>query len=222
MEAIIKAWEEERKSPNLASLPTDITEQFQSERTKLKEQATAAPGSIERRMAEIALQRLDFCLQDLFQLRKEKLLLATSRGDEIDTDSLLPWEQQYYAEIRRIEYFYKQNVTTPISIIPSQQAPVQTEEKSNLPRDKSTENPVIPPETTKQNLNFGGPEPLVTAGQETGNYIPIRFLQAEGSIIGVDMREYGPFETGEIVYLPEVHARIFITNGVARQIFPSE
>jgi DNA replication initiation complex subunit (GINS family) len=49
----------------------------------------------------------------------------------------------------------------------------------------------------------------------------VRVLQGEGAIIGVDMREYGPFEAGEIAYLPEVHARIFITNGVAKQIFPS-
>ncbi len=222
MEEIIKAWEEERKSTRLTSLPADIEQQFQSERNKLKDQVTAAPGSIERRMAEIALQRLDFCLQDLFLLRKEKLLLATTRGDEIDADCLLPWEQQYYAEIMRIEYFYKQNVSTPVSVIPPQPVPMQQEGKSTLPIPKSVVMPFTPAEITEHNRGIESSGTPATGGQDGGNYVTVRFLQAEGAIIGVDMREYGPFTAGEIAYLPEVHARIYITNGVARQIFPSD
>ncbi len=221
MESIIKAWDEERKSPRLTNLPADIEQIYQSERNKLKDQVTAAPGSIERRMAEIALQRLDFCLQDLFLLRKEKLLQATNHSDEIDGDCLLPWEQQYYAEIKRIEYFYKQNVTTPVSVIPSQPEPMQSEGKSTVPLPRYEAMPLTPPGITEQNLGIENSGTPVTVGQNAGSYVTIRFLQAEGAIIGVDMREYGPFEAGEIVYLPEVHARIFITNGVARQIFPS-
>ncbi len=221
MEVIIKAWEGEHKSPRVTSLPADIERVFQTERDKLKEQVTAAPGSIERRMAEIALQRLDFCLKDLFQLRKEKLLLAITRGDDIDADCLLPWEQQYYAEIKRIEYFYKQNVTTPDSVIPPQAMPIQEGAKTPVSLPKSEASPTTPPELTEHHLGMESPEIPVTGGQDAGNYVMVRFLQAEGAIIGVDMREYGPFETGEIVYLPEVHARIFITNGVARQVFPS-
>jgi DNA replication initiation complex subunit (GINS family) len=54
------------------------------------------------------------------------------------------------------------------------------------------------------------------------NYLNIRFLADEDPIMGVDLREYGPFKTGDVVYLPAVHARIFITNGKAQQIMPSE
>ncbi len=221
MESIIKAWEEEHKSSRLTSLPADIDQLYQSERNKLKDQVTAASGSIERRMAEIAFQRLDFCLQDLFQLRKEKLLIATSRNDELDTDFLLPWEQQYFAEIKRIEFFYKQNVTTPVSIIPSQPVPMQAEVKPSVSLPRSAPDPVLPTESSAADQGIENASPPATDGHDAGSYVTIRFLKTEGAIIGVDMREYGPFEAGEIAFLPEVHARIFITNGVARQVFPS-
>lgn len=221
MESIIQAWEEERKSPRVAHIPSDIEQTYQSERNKLRDQLAAASAPLDRRMSEIASQRLDFYFQDLFLLRKEKLLLSTYQGENVQTDFLLPWEQQYYAELRRMEYFYKQNLATQTPVTSSPQALIPLEKKQASSIPPPAEIPLPPPEITGQDFLKDAPLPSAPEGQDAGNYMAVRFLQGEGAIIGVDMREYGPFEAGEIAYLPEVHARIFITNGVAKQIFPS-
>ncbi len=43
----------------------------------------------------------------------------------------------------------------------------------------------------------------------------VKFLRPEGAIMGADLRQYGPFSTGEVAPLPYVHAMVFVANGAA-------
>ncbi len=45
--------------------------------------------------------------------------------------------------------------------------------------------------------------------------ILVKFLRPEGVIMGADLRQYGPFSTGEVAPLPYVHAMVFVANGAA-------
>ena len=222
MESIIKVWEGERESPQLTPVPPDIEQTYQTEREKLNEQLASPAGSIERRMAEKALQRLEFYYQDIFFLRKEKLMSASLQGTEVIAAALLPWEQQYYGELQRLEFYYKQKIIAQHLIQPPER-PLASSSGTPIARTPKPASLTSIQESQDSAEVVPSVEIPLSAPKEEDiiAFVPVRFLRAEGAIIGVDLREYGPFEEGEIANLPEIHARIFIANGVAKQIFPS-
>ncbi|HMF33615.1 MAG TPA: hypothetical protein VKK79_19485 [Candidatus Lokiarchaeia archaeon] len=227
MEQITKAWEVERKGNSLSDLATNLEEIYEREHQALFSQLNAVKSPVERRLVETALQKLEFCYRDLFQIRKEKITISALQETPINEEALSPWEKQYLAELRRAEYLYRQNLGAG-SKIPVRGAGNQTVIQST-PTEFPPSGEIISPDVINATESEGagdGEEPetfATTDSTSTGdNYVTIRFLCDDEAIIGVDLREYGPFMTGDVVFLPEVHARIFIANGKAQQIAPSD
>jgi len=49
-------------------------------------------------------------------------------------------------------------------------------------------------------------------------YVVVAFLQDFPKIVGEDLREYGPFKSGDIAILPRENARNLTKQGIAKQI----
>jgi DNA replication initiation complex subunit (GINS family) len=49
------------------------------------------------------------------------------------------------------------------------------------------------------------------------NKIKVRIMRPLPSIVASDLNEYGPFNGGEVVELPEENARVLITQGIAEE-----
>ncbi|OLS13393.1 MAG: hypothetical protein RBG13Loki_2989 [Promethearchaeota archaeon CR_4] len=222
MESIIKVWKEERKFSELTVIPPSIEQIYYKERGKIKEQLLSPAGSIERRVAEKALQRLEFCYHDIFLLRKEKLMVAALQGTDVQIAALLQWEQQYYGDLQRLEFYYKQNIITQHSEKSATQSlPSVLDTPVTLMSAPATFQTHQTEQKSAQVITPVDNPKCIVQQEDAIAFILIRFLRAEEAIIGVDLREYGPFEEGEIANLPDIHARIFITNGAAKQVFPS-
>lgn len=58
----------------------------------------------------------------------------------------------------------------------------------------------------------------VAAPLERTNVILMMLADVSEKIVGIDMRNYGPFTKGEVVSLPEPNAEMMIRHGVARKI----
>lgn len=56
---------------------------------------------------------------------------------------------------------------------------------------------------------------LVSVEESTSGYRVVRFLSDIPASVGIDMKTYGPFKTGDVANLPAENVRVLIERGVA-------
>jgi DNA replication initiation complex subunit (GINS family) len=50
----------------------------------------------------------------------------------------------------------------------------------------------------------------------------VAFLETLPQFVGVNMKNYGPFERGDMATIPEANARLLVEKGIVKQINPNK
>ncbi len=50
----------------------------------------------------------------------------------------------------------------------------------------------------------------------------VAFLESLPQFVGVDMKNYGPFERGDMATIPEANAKLLVERGIVKQINPNK
>ena len=164
-----------------------------NEHQLLVDQVNEVKNTVEQRLLESTMQKLDYCYFDIFKIRKEKITAAALQGTSINEDALFPEEQEYYAALRRAEYLYQQNFNlselpintslspdkNPASPLPNLLSPIATstvESPSNYAQHTELDTSQF--KDVAVNLDRVTQEETTT-DDVGGNYISIRFLSDE-------------------------------------------
>ncbi len=98
--------------------------------------------------------------------------------------------------------------------------------KSKKEENKDTKEEMPEKEENKQEEtekskeeNKGKQESSVDSSKEGEgkDYIKVKILEDVPQIVGADLKDYGPFNSGDVVELPPENAKIFVNNGKAEK-----
>ena len=150
--------------------------------------------------AEILTQEalnLEFMIEDLLTLRRDKILKAVLTGRRPTGDMTLS-EEEFYNRIQRSfdghSEFVKDSLAGSVS-----------------PNGKKT--------TKKRKASKDMTEEPTAQGREETELIVVRFLQPiDEAFMGLDEQTYGPFKKEEIATIPAENARRWLRDGVVARV----
>jgi DNA replication initiation complex subunit (GINS family) len=160
----------------------------------------ASTSADEPLQADILTQEalnLEFMLEDLLALRREKILKSALIGRRPTADMTLA-EEEFYNRIQRAFDGHSEFVRDSLAGSLSSETKKTTKTRKTS-KDKSE-----------------GPFPEEHEGTEL---IVVRFLQPiDEPFMGLDERTYGPFKKEEIATIPAANARRWLRDGVVTRV----
>jgi DNA replication factor GINS len=160
----------------------------------------ASTSADEPLQAEILTQEalnLEFMLEDLLALRREKILKSALVGRRPTADMTLA-EEEFYNRIQRAFDGHTEFMKDSLAGSASSDTK-KTTKKRKASKDKSEESSVEEYEETE--------------------LIVVRFLQPiDEAFMGLDERTYGPFKKEEIATIPAANARRWLRDGVVTRV----
>jgi DNA replication initiation complex subunit (GINS family) len=196
---IKSAWEDEVENEvlqDLADLRLSKMITYLSN-IRLSLASTSADESLQAEILTQEALNLEFMLEDLLALRREKILKSVLVGRRPTADMTLA-EEEFYNRIQRAfdghSEFMKDSLAG--SVLSETK---KTTKKRKASKDKSEES-------------------SAEAHEET-ELIVVRFLQPiDEAFMGLDERTYGPFKKEEIATIPAANARRWLRDGVVTRV----
>lgn len=198
-ENIKTAWENEVENDALQDLADLRLSKMISHLSNIR-LSLASTDADKPLQAELLTQEalnLEFMLEDLLTLRREKILKSVLVGRRPTGDMTLS-EEEFYNRIQRAfdghSEFMKDSLagTTP------------TESKKGARKRKSSN------DRSKKST---------TEEYEETELIVVRFLQPiDEAFMGLDERTYGPFKKEEIATIPAANARRWLRDGIVTRV----
>ena len=196
-EDIKSAWENEIDNEGLQDLGdlrlSKMVAYLSSVRLSL-----ASTDAEERVQADILTQEalnLEFMIEDLLNLRKQKIMRAAISGHRPRGDMTLAEEELYNRTQRALDghtEFVKDSLA------------------GAKPKKKRKK---------REDLE----EPEDSSASEMLESITVRFLRPiSDAFVGIDEKTYGPFKKEDIATIPAVNARAWIRDGTVIRIVPEE
>lgn len=165
--------------------------------------ALASIDAEKRIQADILTQEalnIEFMLEDLLELRKQKILKSTISGHRPRGDMTLS-EEEFYNRFQRALDGHTEFIKESLAGSPS---PTKKKKKKK--------------KTTKKKE---APEP--PSDSDVIDYVTVRFLRAiEEPFMGLDEKTYGPFKKEDIVMIPAANASLWLRDGIVVRFIPEE
>ncbi len=191
-ERLHETWSEERKSKQLRNIPDTFLHEMKAYVSTLNKTPTdenALGGILTRTEKKNANQML----RELTQLRIRKIVTSEVNGQPLNAQAMTPEEQRLHSNLRQLLLGFTQDTELP-KVIES-------------PKKEKAE-PKEPP--------LAEPQRVVDPSEV--ELIPVRFLESLPAIMGIDMKEYGPFQSEDLASIPLQNARNLIKRGIAKKV----
>ncbi len=164
--------------------------------------ALASIDAEERTQADILTQEalnIEFMLEDLLKLRKQKILKSAMAGHRPRGDMTLS-EEEFYNRFQRALDGHTEFIKESLAGSPS-----PTKKKKKKKKDTKKE------------------EPERLSDSDVIDYITVRFARAiEEPFMGLDEKTYGPFKKEDIVMIPAANASLWLRDGTVIRFIPEE
>lgn len=153
-------------------------------------------------------------VKELISIRYSKLAMQIIAGQKVSTENLTTEEATLFSSISPSIDDYNNFVTALLSgkAITLGEAPVLKSvesAKAEVPKIDAVSSP-------KDELVPQAEPDLVSA--PSAKCVLVRFLKPVPSIIGVDIKSYGPFLVEDVASVPELNARILVKQGLAKLV----
>jgi len=191
---LYSVWHTERESSKKI---TPIKPSFFSDikilKNKFSEIIEKESDPVIKQILNIRLNRLNYVLRDLIEIRTKKIVNAVIEGKKIEVN-LAQEEYAFYSNFQKLHKFFVRSLERP------SEALIFQEFTFYEPED----------EVVKE----------VNAREETNiEYIVVRFSkEVKNEIVGVDGSIYGPFKKEDICKLPKENANGFIAHDIAEKV----
>ncbi|TFG16778.1 MAG: hypothetical protein EU531_05330 [Promethearchaeota archaeon] len=196
---------------------------------KIKATDLQDDDALKKELLESYKAHFEFLLEDLLKIRKIKIMNAAFSLQEINLEYILEPEKLLYQNlIRSIKGYEKLKKFSVIEDYQSDEMVIEF-----LPSVSDKEKSKIESETTVQvideveNTNLEEPtkfvEPEVESVVENVanakiNYIIIRFVKDTPPLVGIDLKNYGPFNANDIASIPYKNAIILLNEKFAEKV----
>lgn len=163
--------------------------------------------------------------EELYEKRKQKILLQAMRGDE-EPPNLTREEKRLYSEIMNLLENYEHIVVSSEGVPPRVEGEekvveIQEEQQKESEIEGKKEVKERREEEQKENEIRDKTE-IKEAREEQQKEIPdtikLKILETLPAIVGFNSTSYGPFQENQEVTLPEEIAKILIEKGVAERV----
>ncbi len=156
----------------------------------------------ERVQADILTQEalnIEFMLEDLLELRKQKILKAAISGHSPRSDMTLS-EEEFYNRCQRALDGHTEFIKESLAGFPSPTKKKKKKKKADI--KKAPETPT---------------------DSDIIDYVTVRFLRSiEEPFMGLDEKTYGPFKKEDIVMIPAANASLWLRDGTVVRFIPEE
>ncbi len=158
----------------------------------------ASTDAEKRIQADILTQEalnLEFMIEDLLNLRKQKILKAALSGHRPRGDMILA-EEELYNRVQRAFDGHTEFVKDSLA--------------GSKPKKKK--------KTSEHGKKFKTP-----SASETVEYVTVRFLRSiSDAFLGLDEKTYGPFKKEDIAMIPTANAKTWLRDGTVIRIVAEE
>lgn len=200
---IKRAWEEEVENETLQDLADLRLSKMISYLSKLRLAlaSTNAEDTIQADMLTQEALNIEFMIQDLLELRKDKIMKAVLVGRKPPGDITLA-EEEFYNRIQRAFDSHSEFVKESIAGL------VTTSKKLKSKKEK---------ESQKKS------EKMEESENEGIDYVIVRFLRPiNEAFLGLDEVTYGPFAKEDVATIPAANARVWLRDGTASRVVPED
>ncbi len=192
----------EEKSQKLQPLPENFYEEVKEYiKDKLEVSSQSMTTNLHKKELENAIETFQRILK--LRIRKiiEEAIGSIVCDYEAKIDNMTNEEREFFEELLGVMKKHTTKLfsysSPDIEDVESKENDIQATHRENVVADATVK------EEEKNNSEIEVPK------------IKVRFLRNFPSILGVDLKTYGPFAEGEIVELPEKNAKIFIEKKIA-------
>ena len=214
-------WKEEFQNEKLSLITEEEFNQYKEYHFTLKKYQIDDKDPVKIQILKVFRNNFDYIFNDLLKLRREKILSAAFSLIKINVKRLLePEKLLYQSVVAAIKGYDK--VLTHALLEETLESNILTEnERENeiiIENDEFKEDSKIEYDNKTyiendrdlhiSNISEGNDEPEI-------NYTLIRFLKKTPALMGMDLKNYGPFEKEDVVFMPSKNAKILIAEAVA-------
>lgn len=193
---IKSAWESEVQNESLQDLGdlrlSKMISYLSSVRLSL-----ASMDAEKRVQADILTQEalnLEFMIEDLLTLRRQKILKAAMSGHKPTSDMTLAEEELYNRTQRALDGHIEFIADSLAGSKPKKAKKADDTEESKAP-----------------------------SSSEMADYVTVRFLQPiDDAFLGIDEKTYGPFKKEDVAMIPAANARTWLRDGTVVRIVTEE
>jgi DNA replication initiation complex subunit (GINS family) len=171
----------------------------------------------------------EYLFEDLLKIRKIKIMNAALALKEINLDHVVEPEKLFYqnliSSIKGYDKLKKLSViedyqSDDLRIEPSPYIPeeVDAEIKKESELEVKIEKQEIEDDENLKAIDQGIEEVVENKIDEDYNYIVIRFLKNTPPLVGIDLKNYGPFDADDLANMPYKNAIILINEKFAEKV----
>jgi DNA replication initiation complex subunit (GINS family) len=216
-ELIRKIQREEQGLSKLTKLPENF---FFNISTYLDQKNRIAQARDDRKVA-LEIKNIERLVEDIYNRRERKIsntvLIAVRTG--IPPENLTAEEQNHFdllitlVKNRRKETLDTLLKNTNIAILTS--PPAVAEE---IPDTETGHVEEEPAEEIEEKKEIEKSEDVEIKQPTSPGYKEILFKEDTSEFVGADMKDYGPYRSGDMAVLPEANAALLVANNIAEEI----
>ena len=208
-EKLYNHWLEEFQNPELTNLTQDLYEDYKKIVSYINAYKEEKTDELKEKLLKSYQNNFNYLFKDFMKIRKVKIMKSGLSLVGIDLDKTIEAEKLLYQNIVAALKGYKKLKRETI---------YEEEEKSVPLKSRDFERDKIP----EINHNSSSLSQEVTIESEVPkkeiNYLLVRFLDKTPALVGIDLKNYGPFQKEDVANLPEKNAKILIFEKFAEKI----
>ena len=228
---LFRVWKIEATSNKIGNIKDkeNFLKEIQYLTSKIKEsiEKNEKKEKVIKRIQEKTLENILYMVKDFYDIRSEKILKLCRSLQKIDEDFLFPVEQDYYKQL--FSAFKGDSKTKKFLLasiennhrIPNKK--IDEKETSHNALDPISSNSINIADTVELVINERNKDIQTIHKVKKNNdieYILIRITKNIPSLVGKDLKIYGPFQKEDIVSIPVQNALILIEENMAIKINP--
>lgn len=209
---LFAAWKVETENPELGSLAANFYSRLVDYLQHLNQASCiSSEKSVKAKLLSDEAANTRRMVKELISIRYNKIITYLITNQKVPGESLTAEEENLSSRLSGSTEDYNKFMKALLSgqaitlteIVPEKAEPEKVEElKTELPSPPVTVAPAIKTET-----------PIAS-----NRRVFVRFLKPVPSIIGADMKSYGPFLVEDVASVPELNAKILVKQGLAKLI----
>ena len=196
-EALFQHWLNEFEQLDITQLTKELFHKYKNGINFITNFKLKNEEKIEREIIRAYLENFEFLFDDFLKIREIKILNSALSLKEIVLSNLLEAEQLFY-----------KNLISAIKGFKKVKAISNNHELNNNKDDESGEKVYEIAKLANEHREL----------DDQHNCILIRFLKKTPPLVGIDLKNYGPFEKEDIAYLPQKNAEILLFEKFAEKI----
>ena len=213
---LFAAWKIETETSELSSLPSDFYVRIVAYLKNLNEaNSTSAEKSVKVTLLAHEAVNAKHMVEELISVRYRKIVRQIVAGQKVPAENLAIEEASLSSHLSPSADEYNKFVAILLSGQLATLIEVPAVIKTESAKVEEPKVEAIPPPA--KDAPVAQPEAEATS-TSSGRRVTVRFLKPVPSIIGADMKSYGPFLVEDVASVPELNARILVKQGLAKLV----